>query len=138
MLQGECPITLCPVNELSNPVSFSSAPGHIYELNSLCDWLECCSKNPLTGEAVCIRDLVTLGNADQQLQSRGIMERRVLTITHNQVSLMAEMQPLVKMETSEYKVTIVFIIVSSHTNSFLVTGVSKRHKRDQGRHRATG
>ena len=123
MLQGECPITLCPVNELSNPVYFSSAPGHIYELNSLCDWLELCSKNPLTGEAVCIRDIVALGNADQQLRSLRIMECRVLTITHNQVSLMAEMQPLVKMETSEYKVTIVSIIISSYIDSFLVTGV---------------
>jgi hypothetical protein len=81
----QCPITLCPIDELSNPVAFSLAPRQIYELDALCDWLELCSKNPLTGEPGKVEDLIALGNADQQRQSREILECRSLTILHNQV-----------------------------------------------------
>jgi hypothetical protein len=81
----ECPITLCPFHDLSNPVAFSSALDQPYELDALCSWMEVCPRNPLTGRVARIDDLVALGSASQQRESVEWMKQRDLTITLNQV-----------------------------------------------------
>ena len=80
----ECPITLCPLIELSNPVAFACALDQPYELDALCTWMELNSVNPLTRREVCIGDLVALGDVDQQQSSARFMEHRNMTIAANQ------------------------------------------------------
>ena len=81
----ECPITLCPLCELSVPVAFASAPDRPYELEALCDWLQHSPRNPLTGERVDAFDLVLLGDADQRQRGAEILVERGLTICDTQV-----------------------------------------------------
>lgn len=80
----ECPITLCPLSELSNPVAFSFDLDQPYELDALCTWMEANPVNPLTGREAHIGDLVALGGFSQQQSSAELMERRNLTIIANQ------------------------------------------------------
>ena len=76
----ECPITLCPLRELSVPVAFASAPDRPYELEALCNWLQHSPRNPLTGERADVFDLVLLGDADQRQRGMEILMERGLTI----------------------------------------------------------
>ena len=92
----ECPITL---HEPAHPVAFASLESQPYELHALCDWLELSCRNPLTGRAACVGDLVPLGSDEQRRVGAEMLERRSLTIVENQVFYflflhMTEMQPL--------------------------------------------
>jgi len=89
----ECPITLCPLHELSLPVAFASAPDQPYELEALCTWLDRTSKNPLTGEAVEVFDLVLLGDVSQRCRSAEVLRERGLTICEAQVIFPRKFNP---------------------------------------------
>jgi len=80
----ECPITLQPFRELSNPVAIGSESVP-YELDALCDWLELSGTNPLTGKAVCVCELMALGDADQQRRTIARLKLRRLGIVESQV-----------------------------------------------------
>ena len=78
----QCPITL---HEISNPVAFASLESQPYELHALCDWLELSCRNPLTGGAACVGDLVPLGSDEQRRVGWEMLERRGVAAAGNQV-----------------------------------------------------
>jgi hypothetical protein len=127
----ECPITLCPLSELSNPVAFSCDLDQPYELDALCTWMEANPVNPLTGREAHIGDLVALGDVSQQQSSAELMERRNLTIIENQVLFlkMTEMQPLIQNSVlNEYKVSKLYVseFVYTDANVFRYSGMKSR------------
>ena len=127
----ECPITLCPLRELSNPVAFSFNLDQPYELDALCTWMEANPVNPLTGGEARIEDLVALGDVSQQQSSAELMERRNLTIIENQVLFlkMTEMQPLIQSSAlNEYKVSKLYVFYLDYTdaNVFRYSGMKSR------------
>jgi hypothetical protein len=70
-----CPITLTYVHELRHPVAFASDPSQPYELAPLWEWVLASHRQPLTGQACAVGDIVALDYSSKARDTAAVLKK---------------------------------------------------------------